>query len=260
MTAPRIAVVTGASSGIGAATVRRFRSAGWDVVAVARREDRLAALAAGTGCRWFAADLTDEVQVDGLAAFLRATGAPTTLVNNAGGARGADSIESGKAADWRWMYEINVIATQQVTSRLLPLLRERAAEHGHADVVTVTSTAGHVAYRGGGGYNAAKFAEHALVAVLRQELIGEPIRVIEVAPGMVRTEEFSLNRFGGDASRAEQVYDGVADPLLPEDVAETIVQAVELPRHVDLELVTVKPVAQFNSFLTAREPLKVKQA
>jgi NADP-dependent 3-hydroxy acid dehydrogenase YdfG len=258
MSARRSAVVTGASSGIGAATVRRFRRAGWDVIGVARREDRLAALAEETGCRYFAADLTDEEQVAALAEFVASVGAPTTLVNNAGGARGLDSVETGKAADWRWMYEVNVIATQQVTSRLLPLLRSHAAEHGHADILTVTSTAAHVAYRGGAGYNAAKFAEHALVSVLRQELIGEPIRVIEVAPGLVHSEEFSLNRFAGDTARAAAVYDGVPDPLTPDDVAATIVGAVELPGHVDLELVTVKPVAQFNSFLTAKEPLRVK--
>jgi NADP-dependent 3-hydroxy acid dehydrogenase YdfG len=254
-----LAVVTGASTGIGAATVRRFRERGWNVVAVARRQELLAALAEETGCSFFAADLTDEAQVDALAEHVASIGSPTTLVNNAGGARGLDSIETGKAADWRWMYEVNVIATQQVTSRLLPLLRAHAREHGHADVVTVTSTAGHVAYRGGGGYNAAKFAEHALVSVLRQELIGEPVRVIEVAPGLVQSEEFSLNRFGGDEARAEKVYDGIPDPLVPADVATAIVQAVELAPHIDVELITVKPVAQFNSYLTAREPLRVRE-
>lgn len=258
MSASRTAVVTGASSGIGAATVRRFRAAGWDVIAVARRKDRLAAVAEETGARYFAADLTDETQVDALADFVRSIGTPTTLVNNAGGARGLDSIETGRAADWRWMFEVNVIATLQVTSRLLPLLRERAANHGHADVVTVTSTAGHVAYRGGGGYNAAKFAEHALVSVLRQELIGEPIRVIEVAPGLVHSEEFSLNRFDGDRARADAVYSQMPNPLVPADVADTILQSVELPPHVDVELITVKPVAQFNSFLTARGPLRAR--
>jgi NADP-dependent 3-hydroxy acid dehydrogenase YdfG len=253
-----LAVVTGASSGIGAATVRRFRSSGWDVIAVARRADRLAALAEETGCLYRATDLTDAAQLDDLAAFVAAVGMPTTLVNNAGGARGTDTVENGKADDWRWMFEVNVIATQQLTARMLPLLRSRAQEHGHADIVTVTSTAGHVAYRGGAGYNAAKFAEHALMSVLRQELIGEPLRVIEVAPGLVHSEEFSLNRFAGDHTRAEAVYDGIPDPLSPDDVAVTIVQAVELPSHVNVELLTVKPVAQFNSFLTAKKPLAVK--
>ncbi|MCU1527128.1 MAG: oxidoreductase [Frondihabitans sp.] len=254
----RLAVVTGASSGIGAATVRRFRSSGWDVVAVARREDRLADLARETGCDFYAADLTDAGQLDALTEFVAGVGTPTTLINNAGGARGNDSVETGKADDWRWMFEVNVIATQQMTARMLPLLRAHAREHGHADIVTVTSTAGHVAYRGGAGYNASKFAEHALMSVLRQELIGEPLRVIEIAPGMVQSEEFSLNRFAGDRSRADAVYQGVPDPLSPDDVALAIVQAVGLPSHVNLELVTVKPVAQYNSFLTARAPLTVK--
>jgi NADP-dependent 3-hydroxy acid dehydrogenase YdfG len=254
----RSVVVTGASTGIGAAAVRLFRARGWEVVAVARRGARLAALAEETGCGYFAADLTDAAQVDRLAAFVRAKGPLTTLVNNAGGARGLDSVEHGDVDDWRWMYEVNVIATKQAITALLPLLRAHAAAHGHADVLTVTSTAGHVAYRGGAGYNAAKFAEHALVNVLRQELIGEPIRVIEVAPGLVQSEEFSLNRFGGDRSRAEAVYADVPGPLTPDDVAEAIVHSTELPPHVNVELVTVKPVAQYNSFLTARNPLVTK--
>lgn len=254
----RRAVVTGASSGIGAATVRLFREHDWDVVAVARRATRLAELRAETGCAMFAADLTDAGQVDALAAFVAAEGPVSTLVNNAGGARGLASVETSDVEDWRWMFEVNVIATKLVTSALLPQLRATAARQGHADVLTVTSTAGHVAYRNGGGYNAAKFAERALVSVLRQELIGEPLRVIEVAPGLVRSEEFSLNRFGGDAQRAAAVYDDIPDPLTPDDVAATIVAAVELPPHVDVELLVVKPVAQFNSFLTARAPLAVK--
>ena len=238
------AVVTGGSTGIGSATVRRFREHGWDVVAVARREDRLAALAAETGCDFVVADLTDADAVERLAAEVRAGGPLTTLVNNAGGARGLDSVEAGDVEDWRWMFEANVIATKRVTSALLPLLRDGAAATGSADVVTVTSIAGHIAYEGGGGYNAAKFAEHALVGVLRLELAGEPIRVIEVAPGLVRTEEFSLNRFGGDRARADAVYADVPAPLTAEDVAEAIVSAVELPPHVNLDLVTIKPVAQ----------------
>jgi len=252
------ALVTGASTGIGEATVRHFRAAGWEVIAVARRRDRLERLAAETGCDYYAADLTQPAQLAELEAFVAARGDLTTLVNNAGGARGTDSIEAGDPDDWRWMFEINVIATQQVIAHLLPQLRASARRRGHADIVTVTSTAGHVAYRGGGGYNAAKFAEHALVDVLRQELIGEPIRVIEVAPGMVQSDEFSLNRFDGDAGRAAKVYENIARPLAPDDVAAAILQAVELPPHVDIELVKVKPVAQYNSYLTARA-LEVRQ-
>lgn len=243
----RRVVVTGASSGIGAATVRLFREHGWDVVAVARRRDRLEALAAETGAGYFVADLTDSAQVDALRDHLAGTGAVHALVNNAGGALGLDSVEKSDPTDWTRMFEINVLSVKLVTSALLPLLRAGIADvgsEGSADIVTVTSIAGHVAYEGGGGYNAAKFAAHALVAVLRLELAGEPIRVIEIAPGMVHTEEFSLVRFGGDRSRADSVYADVPGPLVAEDVAAAIVSSVELPAHVNLDLVTIKPVAQ----------------
>jgi NADP-dependent 3-hydroxy acid dehydrogenase YdfG len=237
-------VVTGASSGIGAATVRLFRQRGWDVVGVARRTDRLEALAAETGADVFTADLTDQQQVDALRDHLRSTGAVHALVNNAGGAFGLASVEDGDPDDWARMYDVNVIAVKRVTSALLPLLRSAAVDGGHADILTVTSIAGHIAYEGGGGYNAAKFAAHAMVGVLRLELAGEPIRVIEVAPGMVKTDEFSLVRFAGDQSRADAVYANVPNPLYAEDIAESIVHALELPGHVNLDLVTIKPVAQ----------------
>ncbi len=255
----RRAVVTGASTGIGAATVRLLRTHGWDVVAVARRAERLAALAAETGCDFVAADLTVPEDVERLRAEVAAGGGITTLVNNAGGARGLDTVEAGSVEDWRWMFEANVIATKRVTSALLPLLRDGAEQGGSADIVTVTSIAGHVAYEGGGGYNAAKFAEHALVAVLRLELAGEPIRVIEVAPGLVQTEEFSLNRFGGDRERADAVYADVPEPLTAEDVAAAIVGAIELPAHVNLDLITIKPVAQAAPSKLVKGPLAVKR-
>lgn len=253
------AVVTGASTGIGWATVALLRSHGWEVLAVARRAERLAALAAETGCDVFTADLTVAEQVAALAEHVAAAGPLHALVNNAGGARGLDSVESGDVDDWRWMFEANVIATKRVTAALLPVLRDGAEDAGSGDIVTVTSIAGHTPYAGGGGYNAAKFAEHALVAVLRMELAGEPLRVIEVAPGMVRTEEFSLNRFGGDRARADAVYAEVEEPLTAEDVAETIVHAIELPAHVNLDLVTVKPVAQAVGGQTVKGPLRVKR-
>ncbi|WP_323743046.1 MULTISPECIES: SDR family oxidoreductase [unclassified Rathayibacter] len=240
----RRVVVTGASSGIGAATVRLFRERGWQVVAVARRRDRLEALAAEAGAEFVVADLTDEQQVASLREHLAASGPVHALVNNAGGALGLDTVEGSDAADWRRMFEINVLSVKLVTSALLPLLRAGAAEGDSADIVTVTSIAGHVAYEGGGGYNAAKFAAHALVAVLRLELAGEPIRVIEIAPGMVHTDEFSLVRFGGDQARADAVYRDVPGPLLAQDVAQAIVSSVELPAHVNLDLVTIKPLAQ----------------
>ncbi|MET0989640.1 MAG: SDR family oxidoreductase [Glaciihabitans sp.] len=254
----RRVVVTGASSGIGAATVRLFRSRGWDVVGVARRADRLEALAAETGAEVFAADLTSQADVDALREYLASSGPIHALVNNAGGAAGLSSIEDGSDDDWRWMFEINVLAVRRLTAALLPLLRAGAADAAGATIVTVTSTAGHVAYEGGGGYNAAKFAAHALVSVLRLELAGEPIRVVEVAPGMVKTEEFSLVRFGGDKEKADAVYAGVENPLIAEDVAETIVHSIELPQHVNLDLVIVKPIAQAAVHKVARGELRPK--
>ncbi|GAA1446442.1 SDR family oxidoreductase [Leifsonia poae] len=251
-------VVTGASSGIGAAAVRLFRSRGWDVVGVARRADRLDALAAETGAETFVADLTKQDDVDALRAHLASSGPIHALVNNAGGAHGLDSVEKSTIDDWVWMYEINVIATKRVITALLPLLRAGAAETGHADILNVTSIAGHTAYVGGGGYNAAKFAEHALTEVLRLELNGEPIRVIEVAPGMVATEEFSLVRFGGDQARRDAVYEDVPEPLTADDVAATVVDALERPRHVDLDLIVIKPVAQAAPYRFHKGDLQVR--
>lgn len=236
--------MTGASSGIGAATVRLLRQHGWLVVAVARRADRLEALAAETGAEAFVADITDQSDVDALRDHVASTGGVHALINNAGGAFGFASVEDSDADDWLRMFEVNVVGTKRVTSALLPLLRAGIEEGSTASIVMVTSIAGHVLYEGGGGYNAAKFAEHALTGVLRLELAGEPIRVIEIAPGMVKTEEFSLVRFGGDQQRADAVYDNVPDPLYAEDIAEAIVHSIELPPFVDLDLVTIKPVAQ----------------
>lgn len=258
--ANRRAVVTGASSGIGAATVRELRSRGWDVVGVARREDRLAALVAETGASAVACDLTDPVAVDALIAELEATGPVHALVQVAGGARGTDRIEDGSAEDWQWMFDANVLSTQRLVSGLLPLLRRAAEADGHADTVFVTSTAAQAAYAGGAGYNAAKAAEAMLVRVLRQELNGEPIRVVEVAPGMVHTEEFTLNRLRGDSVAAESVYAGVEAPLRAEDVADVIAYALDAPGHVNLDLVTMRPVAQSAQHLLARGPLRVRTA
>ncbi|GAB3123465.1 SDR family oxidoreductase [Glaciibacter psychrotolerans] len=239
--------------------MRLFRQRGWDVVGVARRSDRLAALAAETGADVFTADLTRQDDVDALRDYLAVLGPVHALVNNAGGAMGLDSVEDSAIDDWAWMFEINVLAVKRMTSALLPLLRRTlAADGGSADIVTVTSIAGHVAYLGGGGYNAAKFAAHALMEVLRLELNGEPIRVIEVAPGMVKTEEFGLVRFGGDAVKAAAPYENVLNPLSAEDVAETIVSAVERPAHVNLDLITIKPVAQAAPSRLARGELTVR--
>jgi NADP-dependent 3-hydroxy acid dehydrogenase YdfG len=257
--ANRRAVVTGASTGIGEATARRLRADGWEVVAVARRAERLAALEADTGAVAYAADLTVEADVQALADWLAASGPVHALVQVAGGARGVDDVADGDPADWRWMYEANVLSTQRLVALLLPQLRKAAASDGHADTLFVTSTAAQVAYQGGGGYNAAKAAESMLVKALRLELNGEPIRVSEVAPGMVQTEEFSLNRLGGDQDAADAVYRGVDDPLTPDDVADVITYALNAPGHVNLDLVTVRPVAQSAQHLVAREPLRVRE-
>ncbi|MBQ3357288.1 MULTISPECIES: SDR family oxidoreductase [Microbacterium] len=256
----RRAVVTGASSGIGAATVRELRSRGWDVVGVARREDRLTALVAETGASAIACDLTDSAAVDALIAELEASGPVHALVQVAGGARGTDRIEDASVEDWQWMFDANVLSTQRLVKGLLPLLRRAAAADGHADTVFVTSTAAQTAYAGGAGYNAAKAAEAMLVRVLRQELNGEPIRVVEVAPGMVHTEEFTLNRLGGDSVAAEAVYAGVEAPLVAGDVADVIAYALDAPGHVNLDLVTMRPVAQSAQHLLARGPLRVRSA
>ena len=182
--------------------------------------------------------------MDALARYLQELGPVHALVNNAGGARGSESVEYSDPDDWQWMFDVNVLGTKRVTSALLPLLRASWQPGASADILTVTSVAGYVAYEGGGGYNAAKFAERALVAVLRLELGGEPIRVIDIAPGMVETDEFSLNRYRGDADAAAQVYRDVQDPLTADDIAATIVAALELPPHVSVEQLTVRPVAQ----------------
>lgn len=256
----RRAVVTGASSGIGEAVLRALRAAGWDVVGVARRADRLAALDAELGSTSFAADLTQQADVDALAAHLAETGPVHALVHVAGGARGTDRIENGDPADWQWMFEVNVLSAQLVTAALLPHLRAAAARDGHADTVYVTSTAAQTAYPGGAGYNAAKAGESMVARALRLELNGEPIRVVEVAPGMVHTEEFTLNRLDGDKAAADRVYEGVDNPLTAGDVADVIAYALGTPGHVNLDLITMRPVAQSAQHLLARGPLRPKLA
>jgi NADP-dependent 3-hydroxy acid dehydrogenase YdfG len=243
VTAGRLrAVVTGASSGIGAATVRRLRAEGWDVVAVARRADRLEALAAQTGAEAFAADLTSDDDVARLAAFIDSTGGLTSLVNNAGGALGLDRVEQADVDGWRAMYETNVLGTLRVTQALLPALRAS----GRGDVLVVTSTAGIAPYEGGAGYTGVKHAERMLTTTLRLELIGEQVRVIDIAPGNVATEEFSLVRFAGDAERAATVYEGY-EPLQAEDVADVIAFALTRPHHVNIDTLVVRPRAQVSN-------------
>lgn len=243
--------------------MRALRAAGWDVVGVARRAARLAALAAETGAAAFAADLTTQADVDALAAWLAETGDVHALVAVAGGARGTERVEDARPDDWQWMFDVNVLATQRVVAALLPLLRESVdgaeSSQAHADLLFVTSTAAQQAYPGGAGYNAAKAGEAMIPHALRLELAGEPIRVVEVAPGMVYTEEFTLNRLGGDTTAAERVYDGVEAPLLASDVADVIAYALGTPGRVNLDLITMRPVAQSAQHLLTRGPLRVRR-
>ncbi|MFH9423255.1 SDR family NAD(P)-dependent oxidoreductase [Streptomyces sp. NPDC017529] len=240
--AARTAVVTGASSGIGAATARRLAAEGYRVVLAARRKDRIAALAAELpDAEAYPLDVTDRTAVDAFAAHLRERhDCVDVLVNNAGGALGADPVATGDPADWRTMYEVNVLGVLNVTQALLPAL----TASGDGTVVVVSSTAGHGTYEGGGGYVAAKHGAHVIAETLRLELCGEPVRVIEIAPGMVRTDEFATTRFRGDTAKAAKVYEGVAEPLTADDVADTIGWAVTRPAHVNVDLLVVRPRAQ----------------
>ncbi|WP_258802417.1 SDR family oxidoreductase [Pseudarthrobacter sp. NS4] len=235
----KAALVTGASSGIGEATVRALRAGGWTVFAVARRADRLAALAAATGAVAIPADISEDDDVSRLLSQVTEAGGVDTLINIAGGARGADRIGTASTEDWEWMYRVNVLGTMKLTRAFLPMLRAT----GEGTVLNLTSTAALAAYEGGGGYNAAKFAQHAMTGALRLEEAEHNVRVIEVAPGLVYTEEFALNRLG-DRQAAEKVYQGVEKPLTAEDVADVVRYAVTAPHHVNLDQIVIRPVAQ----------------
>jgi NADP-dependent 3-hydroxy acid dehydrogenase YdfG len=224
------AVVTGASSGIGAATARHLAAAGFDVVIGARRLDRLEELASAIGAAFAPLDVTDTESVE---AFCESVSECRVLVNNAGGALGLDSIAEADEERWRWMYDANVLGVLRVTKALLPKLV--ASGDGH--IVVVGSIAAHEPYPGGAGYNAAKFGERALTRVLRIELLGQPVRVTEIDPGMVETE-FSVVRFDGDQERAAAVYRDVT-PLTADDVAECISFAVTRPSHVNIDQMIV---------------------
>ncbi len=225
-----VAVVTGASSGIGAASARALSDAGYHVVLGARRADKLAEVASAVGGTAVALDVTDQASVDAFVARVREDlGRCDVLVNNAGGALGADSVAEANLDDWQWMYDVNVLGTVRVTQALLPLL----IGSGDGQVITIGSVAAREAYEGGAGYNAAKFGVAALSRVLRIELLGQPVRVCEIDPGMVETE-FSLVRFKGDAQKAAAVYDGVT-PLSAEDVAETVRWVATRPAHVNID-------------------------
>jgi NADP-dependent 3-hydroxy acid dehydrogenase YdfG len=241
----RVAVVTGASSGIGAATAERLAAEGFDVVLAARRQDRLAALAERIGGRAVQLDVTDATSVEAFAAALDRV---DVLVNNAGGAFDAAPVADADLDSWQRTYDVNVLGTVRVTKALLPALRASGA----GDLVFVSSTAGLISYEGGASYTAAKHAVHTLAETLRLELVYEPVRVVEIAPGMVKTEEFTLNRTG-DQAKADAVYQGVREPLVAEDVADCIAWAITRPHHVNVDLLVVRPRAQAAQHKVARE-------
>ena len=231
----RTAIVTGASSGIGAATARSLASAGFDVVAAARRVERCEELAREIGGRAVRLDVTDP---DSVAQLANAVPDAAVLVNNAGGALGLEPVAEADEEKWTRMYETNVMGVIRVTKALLPAL-ERSGD-GH--VIVVGSVAGVEVYPGGGGYTAAKHAANAVTRTLRLELLGKPIRVTEIAPGLVETE-FSLVRFEGEEAKAAKVYEGTT-PLTAEDVADAIVYVVTRPPHVDVDYLSIKPTEQ----------------
>ncbi|KAA1251233.1 SDR family oxidoreductase [Mycobacterium simiae] len=228
----RVAVVTGASSGIGEGTAKVLAAQGFHVVAVARRADRIKALAEEIDGTAVVADVTKDAAVDALA---RALSRVDVLVNNAGGAKGLESVVDADLEHWRWMWETNVMGTLRVTRALLPKL----IESGDGLVVTVTSIAALEVYDGGAGYTAAKHAQSALHRTLRGELLGKPVRLTEIAPGAVETE-FSLVRFNGDQRRADAVYSGMT-PLVAADIAEVIGFVAARPSHVNLDQIVIRP-------------------
>jgi NADP-dependent 3-hydroxy acid dehydrogenase YdfG len=243
--AGRTAVVTGASSGIGAATAERLAAEGFDVVLGARRMDRLTALADRIGGRPMPLDVTDPASVE---AFCDGLERVDVLVNNAGGAWDAAPVAEADLDSWQRTFDVNVLGTVRMTKALLPALRASGA----GDVLFMGSTAGLVSYEGGASYTAAKHGIHTLAETLRLELVGEPVRVIEIAPGMVRTEEFTLNRVGSK-EKADAVYRGVREPLTAEDIADCVAWTVTRPHHVNVDLLVVRPIAQAAQHKVARE-------
>ena len=248
-------MVTGASSGIGAATARMLAEAGFHVICAARRTDRIEALAAeiaadGGSAAAVACDVTDDESVAGLAEAVGGT--LNLLVNNAGGAFGSAPVAEADSDDWRRMFEVNVIGLVQVTRALLPAL----IASGDGMVLNVGSTAGRIAYEGGGGYTAAKHGTQVVSETLRLELWDQPVRVCEIAPGMVRTDEFALVRFDGDQEKAEAIYRGVPDPLTAEDIADAITWMATRPAHVNVDELVIRPRAQAAQHKVFRLPVE----
>lgn len=239
----RVAVVTGASSGIGAAAVHQLRTAGFDVVAGARRTDRLREVTDACGARAIALDVRDRASVEAFAAAIERC---DVLVNNAGGALGLATVAQADDEHWRTMWETNVFGLMMMTRALLPKLE--ASGNGH--IVNIGSIAAIETYPNGAGYTTVKHAVRAISHTLRIELLGKPIRITEIDPGLVETE-FSVVRFDGDAERAAKVYDGMT-PLTADDIAECIVWSVTRPRHVNIDEMVVRPIAQATATQVAR--------
>jgi len=234
------AVVTGASSGIGAATAVALANNGFTVIAAARRLDRLEELAKNhANIEPYFLDVTDEKSVSNFLSQVAGKNI-SVLINNAGGAFDSQSVENADVEVWRKSYDVNVLGTVRMVRALLPALKVS----GRGTIVLISSTAGYAAYENGGSYVAAKSAEVSLARTMRLELNGLPIRIIEIAPGMVKTDEFAKVRFSGDIEKAEAVYKGVAEPLVAEDVAEAIRWTVMLPSHVNVDSLVIRPVAQ----------------
>jgi NADP-dependent 3-hydroxy acid dehydrogenase YdfG len=239
----KIAVVTGASSGIGEASARALAGAGWTVFLGARRTDRLEALASELGGQAHFLDVADAESVEKFCAAI--PGEVQLLVNNAGGALGLEPISEARDDDWLQMYQTNVLGLMRVTRGLLPKI---LAGRGH--IVNITSIAGREVYPNGGGYTAAKHAARVVTQTLREELVGSPVRITDIAPGLVETE-FSLVRFAGDAERAKKPYEGLT-PLTAADIAEAVLWAVSRPWHVNIDEIVLKPVAQASAVKYAR--------
>ena len=247
MSTQKQAVVTGASSGIGAATARALAREGFHVYCAARRVDRIEALAAEIDGVAVECDVTSDDDVRRLAERVGPT--LDVLVNNAGGAFGADEVTQGRAEDWRRTYDVNVIGTLNVTRELIPAL----IASGDAVLINMGSTAGRIAYESGGAYTAAKHGIAVMTETLRLELLGQPVRITELAPGMVATEEFSLHRFRGDQAKRDAVYEGVRYPLVAEDIARAVAWVATLPSHMNIDLMVLRPRAQATQTKIHRE-------
>ncbi len=245
--ATKTAVVTGASSGIGAATARRLAAEGFHVFCAARREDRVVALSEEIGGTAVRCDVTDREAVAELADRVGAR--LDVLVNNAGSALGADPVADADPEDWRTMFDVNVIGLLQVTQALLPAL----VASGAGVIVNLGSTAGRIAYEGGAGYTAAKHGTQVVTETMRLELYDQPVRICEIAPGMVKTDEFSLKRFGGDQAKADAIYAGVPEPLVAEDIADAIAWVVTRPPHVNIDEMVIRPRAQASQHKVHRQ-------